>query len=157
MPWPKQHQFKRAGLSGDSSTRARGARPDNVPPASNAKICRQAMELAIEECRLGGRIVLNESGEHPICGVRRAGESVWAMAICNEYLLMPKRSLLKLQRRCLRKAYHGLLVKAPTLDTLKSWSRRFDWQARALLFDWQDAPEMRRMLDAIERSYRPNV
>ena len=69
-----------------------------------------------------------------LAGERQPGETARAVQACNEFLRQgPGRSLAGLLRK------YGKMREnaAPTTssDTLSSWSRRFDWPARAEAFD----------------------
>lgn len=69
-----------------------------------------------------------------LAGERKERESTKAIQACNDYLLMgPGRSLQKLHR-----IYIGYTSEKPPvshLRTLAEWSRRYEWQARAALYD----------------------
>lgn len=71
-----------------------------------------------------------------LAGEKQKGESARAIQACNDYLRMgPGRSL-----RALAGKYSDIQQNtAPTQssDTLFRWSTRFDWQARAELYDEQ--------------------
>jgi hypothetical protein len=68
----------------------------------------------------------------PLRGVRQPGESSLAVFACNDYLwLGSHRSFAKLLKAWLSSPPQTLLIGEPaTLNTLKQWSRRFDWQAQ---------------------------
>jgi len=103
------------------------------------KVQQQVRRLISEERAYRDRWAagLNGDGDCLLTrGVRHPGESDYAVAVCNMYLhLGPRRSLAKTLKRWRWDYNHCLVAKVPTLDTLKSWSRRYEWQARAYLFD----------------------
>lgn len=110
-------------------------------PQQQDKVSDQVCRLINEERAYRDRWAagLNGEGDRLLLtrGVRRPGESDYAVAVCNMYLhLGPRRrSLIWTLKRWRWDYRHGLAAKVPTLDTLKSWSRRYEWQARAYLFD----------------------
>lgn len=79
-------------------------------------------------------------GVELLAGERQKRERDRAVIACNDYLLMgPGRSLEKLWRQYREQKWHqtGTKPAPPTrrLRTLKEWSSRYDWQARAKLYD----------------------
>lgn len=104
-------------------------------PGHKARVIIQAARLAAEEKTLS----IEELEKHlirPLRGVRREGESNLAVMACNDYIRWPRRSLVRTQKQQQQLEDHlGYGNTAPTLNTFKSWSRRFDWQARAYLYD----------------------
>ena len=134
MPWSKRGE----GCVGIN----RECRPINRYSMEHRRhVRRRALELmAAEEA---ARYEEDTCQLQPLSGVRLLGESDLAVSCCNDYLLMPRRSLAKLRARHQRRwKTLGGVGKMTTLDTYKSWSRRYDWQARALLFDEPDRSDM---------------
>lgn len=69
-----------------------------------------------------------------LSGQRQSGESDNAVVACNDWLRMGTGRTLS---RLLSKYAEIRHITPPTTssDTLKNWSARFDWQARAVEFD----------------------
>lgn len=88
----------------------------------------------------------------PLIGERQKGESKNAVIACNDWLRMgPGRTL-----RALEQKYREVSRKsAPTqsIGTLNKWSRQYDWQARADLYDAQLEAEK----NAREAAYRREI
>lgn len=69
-----------------------------------------------------------------LSGQRQKGESDNAVIACNDWLrLGTGRTLPRLLERYA--VMHQSAPPTASLDTLKKWSVRFDWQARAVQFD----------------------
>ena len=95
-------------------------------------------------------------GAKPAAGVRYADESHLAVAVCNAYLrLQSKRSLVRVYNSWHEQEMReGRFDELFTLDTLKSWSRRYQWQARALLFDAHPGSVMHELIQTALRMQR---
>lgn len=123
-------------------------------PGQQDKVLDQVRRLINEERAYRDRGAAGLDDDHLLLirGVRRPGESNYAIAVCNMYLLLgPRRRSLAWTLKRWRFDYrHGLVAKVPTLDTLKSWSRRYEWQARAYLFDHISLDEVLRRNELAE-------
>jgi hypothetical protein len=82
----------------------------------------------------------NQPGVQLLVGAVQSNESTAAILACNQFLRMgPGRSV-----RGLASAYRKMAQNsAPTqsYSTLRSWSEKFDWSARAVIFDADEDEE----------------
>lgn len=162
MPWPQGYRLRRGSIQTGSETRQVARRVNRHARSHRTEVISCALRLEEEAQALLEKHGVSTDDEslrpilfQPLKGVRRAGESAGALMTCNDYLQMGRRrrSLAALHRQLQRDYEAGLSCLVPTLDTLKSWSRRFEWQARALLFDTGEDWVIREQLD-LRRQYR---
>lgn len=130
MSWPTHCHMK-----ADAARALKVGRKNIHHPGHKVRVIIQAAHLAAEEKSLANE-ELEKHRIRPLRGVRREGESNLAVMACNAYVRWPRRSLVRVQKLWQQEEdILGYGNTAPTLNTFKSWSRRFDWQARAYLYD----------------------
>ena len=165
MPWPTRYRLPKSTDSVavdqpvrvDTSLKAtRSVKAVNRHSTSHQhRVLNQAITIAAQEReeRLyplrplkAGEV--RRPGAKPAAGVRYPDESHLALAVCNAYLrLYPKRSLARVYSSWHEEEMQqGRYDELFTLDTLKSWSRRYHWQARALLFDARPGSVMHELI-----------
>ncbi len=164
--WSRRYEIKKPRHPLAKAT-SKGTRVNRHSPEHQDKVMEQVHRLIRDERAYRDRWAMDIDGEGERLrverGVRRPEESNYAVSVCNTYLRMgPCRSFAKLLDRLQWDFEHGLAAKVPTLNTLKSWSRLYEWQARAYLTDHislgevlhlnMQAEEMRqRSREALER------
>ena len=150
MSWPRRHRLHSGSVQISADTLIPVRRSNRHARSHVNNIFVQALRLEDEEPEMLAKhwMTIDEwPPMQPLRGVRRVGESEGAVMACNDYLRLEKRSLAKLRQQWQRDYEQGMTCFVPTLDTFKSWSRRFQWQARALLHDAQTQDDLRLKLD----------